>query len=655
MPELVGRRSKDVAAEETSDGEKLEETHQGEKTDLLVKAKTGTGKTIAFLVPAIEARLGQIEREARKSRINPGSRADDNEAGRNRREITKKYAGTLIISPTRELATQIANESIKLGSWHKLLETRLFVGGESRMGQIKAFKRGRCDTIVATPGRLRDLMDDPESGVGEALKHTETLVLDEADTLLEMGFAAELRHILAGLPKERQTFFFSATVSPQIRKIAQESLKPDHLVIDCVPENESNTHAHIPQYGTVLPSAADQIPHVLRLLAHDQLLNPTNSKIILFLPTTKMTQLYATLIRELKKTLPHGKDGRDIDVIEMHSKKDQRARSRGADMFRKSRAKAAILVTSDVSARGVDYPGVTRVIQVGIPSAPEQYVHRVGRTGRAGKTGGRGDLVLLPWEAQYLRQLDEIPLKATTVETLVDEVQEMAKEYDADPEAYVKRKGGDVSTLTRSRNTRNSYNKEPVDLTYSPTLAKLDSTVQELLPNLDPEAINDVFMSMVGYYTTHSEELQASKMSILGNLKTWSTEAAGLEEPPYVSPNFLAKLGIRADRPQSQRRPSFGGSFGSKGGFQRGGSSSGGGFDRSNSGGPDSRFRSKGATDGGNSWNDRSGGAGRSSSWNDRSSSGGGDRGGYGGGGFKKPFGGNDRGSGGDGGFRGRY
>lgn len=589
MPELVGGRTRgelakmDAAARseakgsgEEDDPEVTAETQaSGERPDLLVKARTGTGKTVAFLVPALQARLAQIEREGWKSRKNPGERSSPDEAGLIRRDVAKNWAGTLVISPTRELATQIANEAIKIGSWHKLLEVRLLVGGESRMGQVKDFKRGRLDTIVATPGRLRDLVEDQGTGVAAALAHCDTLVLDEADTLLEMGFQADLEAILRHLPakESRQTFLFSATVSPQIRKIARESLKPDHLVIDCVPADESNVHAHIPQHGTVLSSASEQLPHILRLIAHDQLTNPDRSKAILFLPTTKLTQLYATILRELRHTLPAG---RDLEIVEMHSKKDQRARSRGADKFRNSKSRASILVTSDVSARGVDYPGVTRVIQLGIPSAPDQYIHRVGRTGRGGKQGGRGDLVLLPWEAPYLRHLREVPLKSTPVDALAEEVAELAKEHDEDPKAFRQRRALPTDAGNKGKDSRRGA--FPPASPYLPALSKLDASIEALLPNLDQDAVGEVFTSMLGYYAGHADELNVDKMDIVDKLKTWAVEAGGLEEAPYVSANFLQKLGISSRRSSGSRS---GG--GRAGGF---GQRSGGGFERRSSSGP---------------------------------------------------------------------
>src|SRR6266852_681633 len=223
-----------------------------------------------------------------------------------------------------------------------------------------------------------------------------------------MGFRPDIDAIADFFPKTpiRQTFLFSATVSPAIRQVAHEVLDRDHLFIDVVPKDSSPVHAHIPQFYTVLPSAKEQLPHLFRIIMHDQLSNPGNSKIMVFLNTTKQTQLFASLIRQLSRIFPSRPQ-----IYEIHSKRAQSSRAGTSHAFRNDRSGAAILVTSDVSARGIDYPNVTRVIQVGSPLSSEQYVHRVGRTGRAGK-GGRAALLLLPFEPNFVRsQLSDVPIK----------------------------------------------------------------------------------------------------------------------------------------------------------------------------------------------------------------------------------------------------
>jgi len=357
-----------------------------------------------------------------------------------------------------------------------------------------------------------------------------------------MGFRDDIDAIMSYLPpkSERQTFLFSATLSRNVRQIAKTVLPQEYKFIDVVPENDSPVHAHVPQYHTVLSSASQQIPHLLRLLAHDQLTNPGKSKVLLFLPTTRMTQLFTTLTRELSKTvLPAGAYTR---VYEIHSKRTQESRASASDAFRSDKSGASILVTSDVSARGVDYPGVTRVIQVGIPAATEQYIHRVGRTGRGGSTGGRGDLVLLPWEIGFLSwQLNEVPLKPVTSDELTRQVKDLAAQYDADPKTAFK----GIPVHVPIRGGPKMYNTP-----LSPRLSSegINSSVAALLEHIDEEAVKETFASLLGYYIPKSPELRVQKSNILAGCRSWATEACGLPTPPYVSDGFLQRMGLNDGR-----------------------------------------------------------------------------------------------------------
>ncbi|TXT13085.1 hypothetical protein VHUM_01486 [Vanrija humicola] len=512
MPELSGGKTPEsiVARETPEETAAREDREKRGREDLLVKAKTGTGKTIGFLVPAIESRRNTLE-----ALSNPAPDAEGNPVrGRHVKDLAMDRVGALVISPTRELATQIATEASKLFTWNKDRQVQLFVGGNSRYDQLRQFnnpRTGRKDVIVATPGRLRDLLSEPD--VARAVASTDTLILDEADTLLDMGFSKDLNFILEHLPKDRQTFLFSATVSPQVKKIARDFLKPNHSMIDCVPEDESNTHEHIPQYVTLLPDASHQLPHLVRLIAHDQLVNP-NSKVIVFLPTTKMTMLFATLLREMSGSMPTERLG----VYEIHSRLTQQKRTRESDNFRKT-TRPSVLITSDVSARGVDYPGVTRVIQIGIPSTPEQYIHRVGRTGRGGKKDGRGDILLLPFEADFTKNLPEVPFKEVSVNEFKAEVEALAADASS----------GDAERV-----------------------GKISASVKDLLPALDPEAIEDVMGSLLGFYAGKLDTAKTDGMEMYQGLQNWSTQGAGLAEPPFFSQHFLQKMGL------SEKKSSFG-------------------------------------------------------------------------------------------------
>ncbi|GBE87445.1 P-loop containing nucleoside triphosphate hydrolase protein [Sparassis latifolia] len=543
---------------------KVKDIPEGEKRtprDLLVKARTGTGKTLAFLVPAIEARQKSIDAHGKQAVIDAGLTTDRSLELRAKRIFSRENVGTLIISPTRELATQIANEAIRLSHHHEGFEVRLFTGGNSKKMQMRDWMRGRRDIVVCTPGRLRDLLAS-EPTIEKGIAATQMLILDEADTLLDMGFREDIEAIMEYIPSspERQTFLFSATVSTEIRQIARKTLAKEHLFINCVEDNASPVHAHIPQYHTVLPNAAAQIPHVLRLLAHDQLTNPGRAKSIIFLPTTKMTQLYASFLRQLLKVLP---TGRKTTIYEMHSKRQQSSRDNVSEAFRRDNTGSAILVSSDVSARGVDYPGVTRIIQIGIPGGTDQYIHRVGRTGRAGSTSGRADLVLLPWEVGFVSWLlTDIPLKPLTTNELKNQVTELAKKYDEDPSKFYQDAGVIVNSRAPERQRPALFPEQ-----YSPVLEQFSDAISHLCSTLDEEAVKETMMSLLGYYLSKSGELRVQKSVIVQGLKDWTTEACELPVAPYVSEAFLAKLGLQDGRTKNFGKPKdFGrGGFGSRG------------------------------------------------------------------------------------------
>ena len=353
-----------------------------------------------------------------------------------------------------------------------------------------------------------------------------------------MGFREDIEKIMKMMPPtpERQTFLFSATVSKAIQQISRQFLDQNHTFINCVTE-ESPVHAHVPQYHTVLPSPEDQLPHTLRSLAHDQFTNPKLSKTVVFLPTTKMTQLFYTLLREMAKTtLPAG--GR-TNFYQIHSKRSQEQRTAASNAFRADSTGASVLVTSDVSARGVDYPGVTRVIQIGIPPTSDVYVHRVGRTGRAG-TGGRGDLVLLPWESGFVKwELNNIPLKTVTVDEMTSHVEKLAAEAD-------------------EHNPR-----APTKPSYLATVESTNKRVQEVLTMIDEEAVKETLMATVGYYLGKVGELRIDPQEILRGLKKWTVGALGLAEPPQISDRLLGLLGGRRKRDDKfgSRYPPYPGSF----------------------------------------------------------------------------------------------
>ncbi len=237
-----------------------------------------------------------------------------------------------------------------------------------------------------------------------------------------MGSRNDIETIASYLRKspERQTFLFSATISSAIESIAKSTLSRSHQYINCVSADNSTVHAHIPQFHTVLASGEQSLPHLLRLDQLARKMEAGKSKIIVFFSTTKMVQMFAEMVRMSVNALPcvHFPE---TSVYEIHSKRHMDRRISTSCAFRRDEAQGSVLITSDVSVRGVDYPGVTRVIQMGrLPASKDMYVHRVGRTGRGGKRDGRGDLVISPWEMGILqKKMEDVGLMPVTVEDLL--------------------------------------------------------------------------------------------------------------------------------------------------------------------------------------------------------------------------------------------
>ncbi|VVB13749.1 unnamed protein product [Arabis nemorensis] len=340
--------------------------------DVLAKAKTGTGKTVAFLLPSIEAVI----------KSPPVSR------GNKQPPII-----VLVVCPTRELACQAATEANTLVKYHSSIGIQVVIGGTKLPTEQRRMQKAPCQILVATPGRLIDHIKN-SSGFATRLMGVKVLVLDEADQLLAMGFRKDIERIIAAVPKKRQTFLFSATVPKEVRQICDIAMKPDHEFINCVQEGTDETHQKVTQMFMI--ASLDRHFSLLYGLLKEHIANNVDYKVIIFCTTAMVTKLVAELLGKLS-----------LNVREIHSRKPQSYRTRVSDEFRKS--KAIILVTSDVSARGVDYPDVSLVVQMGLPSDRDQYVHRLGRTGRKGKAG-EGVLVLAPWEEYFLSSVKDIPI-----------------------------------------------------------------------------------------------------------------------------------------------------------------------------------------------------------------------------------------------------
>ncbi|KAJ5591620.1 ATP-dependent RNA helicase mitochondrial [Penicillium hispanicum] len=343
------------------------------RSDCLVQAKTGTGKTLAFLLPALHCLL------------------QGNSAPRGQVAI-------LIITPTRELAQQIAKSCDQLTSQlAKPLECHIAVGGTARASAHSRFMKGAPSVLVATPGRLKDYLS--EETTAEKLSNIQTLVLDEADTMLESGFIADVKRILQLIPPKStgwQGMCFSATLPPKVRDVVSVVLRPGYSSISTIEKNEVPTHERVPQYHVLIPSVAETFTTLASLL-NIEIQN--SSKIIVFGITANMVALFARVFSQGLTPLK---------VFEIHSRLNQNARTRTTAQFKE--ADAGILFASDVIGRGMDFPNVDLVVQVGLPSNGEQYVHRVGRTARAGNDG-RAIILLTQAESFFLRNNRHLPIQ----------------------------------------------------------------------------------------------------------------------------------------------------------------------------------------------------------------------------------------------------
>ncbi|MDY3332141.1 MAG: DEAD/DEAH box helicase, partial [Pelistega sp.] len=307
--------------------------------DLIVTAQTGSGKTAAFMLPALQKMATQAVPSKEK---NPSVQM-------------------LVLTPTRELALQVAEAAKVYSAGMKDLRIATVVGGMPYGAQIKALSR-RVDILVATPGRLIDHLQAKRVN----LSKIHSLVLDEADRMLDMGFIDDIESIVAQTPKSRQTLMFSATFEGSVARLAEEMLdEPQRIMI----ADQKNKHDNIKQCLLY----ADDHGHKFRLL--DYLLRDSSlEQAIVFTATKRGADDLAERLED---------DG--FAAAALHGDMNQRQRTRTLNLLQKGRIQ--VLVATDVAARGIDVQGITHSINYDLPMQPEDYVHRIGRTGRAGRNG----------------------------------------------------------------------------------------------------------------------------------------------------------------------------------------------------------------------------------------------------------------------------
>jgi ATP-dependent RNA helicase RhlE len=326
-----------------------------EGRDLVGIAQTGTGKTAAFALPALD-RLAH-----------------------ERKPCPLLSCRVLVLSPTRELAAQIAESFRAYGSFLGLSVATVF-GGVPINKQIRQLQRG-VDVLVATPGRLLDHIDQKAFHLGGV----EIFVLDEADQMMDMGFIAPVKRIASMVPKQRQTLLFSATMPREIADLTRQFLR-DPVTVSVTPQ--STTAERVIQQATFVNQVEKQalLTHVLRTLPIDRALIFTRTKF----GADKVVRFL---------------EGAKIDAVAIHGNKSQGQRTAALQAFRHGHVK--LLVATDIAARGIDVSGVSHVINFELPNVPEQYVHRIGRTARAGAEGLAISFVADD-ERAYLRGIEKL-------------------------------------------------------------------------------------------------------------------------------------------------------------------------------------------------------------------------------------------------------
>ncbi|KAJ0300922.1 hypothetical protein COL5a_010697 [Colletotrichum fioriniae] len=470
--------------------------------DCLVQAKTGTGKTIAFLLPAIQTLIA-------------------NNRGRG------AGISLLVISPTRELAMQIAKEAEALLQRLKQYRVCIAIGGTNKDREEKQILNG-CDILIATPGRLIDHMSNEY--IKDAFRHLDTLVLDEADRLLDMGFMPALKDIVRALPDKtktnRQGMLFSATIASHVEQVAGLVLSQGYKFISTIPAGEANTHERVPQHLIKVPTFAAVAPAMVGAIREEAAhVGPDTFKAIIFAPTAALADFYGDVLANVPGMPP---------TAVLHSRISQSKRTKTTNDYRDS--KSGILVATDVIARGMDFPGVTSVFQVGIPADKESYIHRLGRTARAGAEG-RGIFIVAEVEGFF----PQWTLKEITFQT------------------------------------------RPADLSSAEAVYDIAEK------RIDEAQKAKIYQAWLGYYKNWMKPLKWDKDQLVAEGNTFARDALACPETPAIQKSTIGKMGLRGtrglvvipDAPKSRHGHRGGGGGGGGGGEGRpagsGGRGGGGG------------------------------------------------------------------------------
>jgi len=368
--------------------------------DVIGIAQTGTGKTLAFSLPMIQ-------------------------------QISAKKKSGLILLPTRELAVQV-EETLKKVAGSLGLRTALLIGGTAMNPQIKQL-RAKPHIIVATPGRLIDHMEQRFAN----LSNVGVLVLDEADRMLDMGFAPQLKRILSTIPSDRQTMLFSATMPPEIAAIAKTYMK-------------SPLRVEVAPAGSVAEKVDQEVyivPKNDKTALLERLLKEYKGTVLVFTRTKHGASKLARSLRSI-----------NVGVAEIHSNRSQNQRQDALKGF--SNGRYRVLVATDIAARGIDVKNIELVVNYDLPDHTEDYVHRIGRTGRAGSTG-KAISFAVPEQKRDIKQIERLIRKSLNVKTPEGELVQESKEFkDARPESSGGGRGRQSHGYPPRKNGQNRNNRE---------------------------------------------------------------------------------------------------------------------------------------------------------------------------------------------------
>ena len=360
--------------------------HVLEGKDILGSAQTGTGKTAAFSLPIVHTIASRPSKTQGRS----------------------KPIRALVLTPTRELASQI-DENVRKYCKNSNLRSTVVFGGIPQRRQVDTLRRG-VDILIATPGRLLDLCNQGHI----RLQDVEFLVLDEADTMLDMGFIHDIKKIIKQTPNDRQTLFFSATMPPNIRELSSTILK-DPIRVQIAAESSAAETVTQTAYYVRQNDKKDLLVH---LLGTDEIINA------LVFTRTKFGA--DKVVRHLQNN--------DIQAEAIHGNKSQPAREKALNRFKKG--KVRVLVATDIASRGIDVDDLSHVINFELPNLAESYVHRIGRTGRAGREGTAISFCNEGEERNHLRGIQKL------IGREVDLITDQPFNMPMDPVGMVMPKGG---------------------------------------------------------------------------------------------------------------------------------------------------------------------------------------------------------------------